>query len=210
MSNSLAVSILLLAFFASISFNGFFRNIAKKNNILIDIPDKSRKFHFRATPLTGGIGIFFSILITGLLLTGITDARYLIDFSGKGFLEDSILDSGSISKNFLVDDKDYSISLNNTENNNLSVTIDENDETIDIVPLANNKFKVILQNGNEIFYISELGKIIEISSETGNAVDVFSPISTDSTRVNINNFSVSLYLCVLFIMIFMILQNLNG
>ena len=136
MSNSLAVSILLLAFFASISFNGFFRNIAKKNNILIDIPDKSRKFHFRATPLTGGIGIFFSILITGLLLTGITDARYLIDFSGKGFLEDSILDSGSISKNFLVDDKDYSISLNNTENNKLSVTIDENDETIDIVPLA--------------------------------------------------------------------------
>ena len=56
MINSLALSILLLAFFASITFNGFFRAIAKKNNFLIDIPDKSRKFHFRATPLTGGIG----------------------------------------------------------------------------------------------------------------------------------------------------------
>ena len=66
MLNSLAVSILLLAFFASVSFNGFFRNIAKKNNFLIDIPDKSRKFHFRATPLTGGLGIFFGIIVTGI------------------------------------------------------------------------------------------------------------------------------------------------
>ena len=40
MPDSLALSILLLAFFASITFNGF-RNIAKKNNLLVDIPDKS-------------------------------------------------------------------------------------------------------------------------------------------------------------------------
>ena len=102
MSNSLAISVFLLAFFASITFNGFFRNIAKNNKILIDIPDKSRKFHFRATPLTGGIGIFFSILITGLLLTGITDARYSTNFS-DGFLENTILNDGTISKNFEVD-----------------------------------------------------------------------------------------------------------
>ena len=69
MLNSLAVSILLLAFFASVSFNGFFRNIASKNNFLIDIPDKSRKFHFRATPLTGGLGIFFGIIVTGIVLS---------------------------------------------------------------------------------------------------------------------------------------------
>ena len=74
MINSLALSILLLAFFASITFNGFFRAIAKKNNFLIDIPDKSRKFHFRATPLTGGIGIFFGILVSGILMTGLTGA----------------------------------------------------------------------------------------------------------------------------------------
>ena len=80
MSNSLAISVFLLAFFASITFNGFFRNVAKNSKILIDIPDKSRKFHIRATPLTGGLGIFFSILITGLLLTGITDARYSTNF----------------------------------------------------------------------------------------------------------------------------------
>ena len=41
-----ALSIFLLSFFASITFNGFFFIILKKNNILIDIPDQSRKFHF--------------------------------------------------------------------------------------------------------------------------------------------------------------------
>ena len=91
MLNSLAVSILLLAFFASVSFNGFFRSIAKKNNFLIDIPDKSRKFHFRATPLTGGLGIFFGILISAILIGGLTEANYSLDFSNKGFFENSQL-----------------------------------------------------------------------------------------------------------------------
>ena len=149
MSTSLALSILLLAFFASISFNGFFRNIAKKYKILIDIPDKSRKFHFRATPQTGGLGIFFGILITGALLTGLTDAKYLVDFNNKGFLEDSILNDGSISKNFQVNDKEYSLRLNNNKTEKVSVNINQNNEIIDIIPLAENRFKVILPNGIE-------------------------------------------------------------
>ena len=90
MPNTLAISILLLAFFASIVFNGFFSNIAKKNKILIDIPDKSRKFHFNETALTGGLGIFCSILVSGLLLTDFTDAKYSVDLGEKGFLKNSI------------------------------------------------------------------------------------------------------------------------
>ena len=211
MTNSLAVSILLLAFFASISFNGFFRNVAKKYKILIDLPDKSRKFHFRATPQTGGMGIFFGILIAGSLLTGLTDAKYLVDFNDKGFLENTALNDGSISKNFQVNDKDYSLSLNNNiENNKLSVTINEDNQTIEIIPLQNNRFKVILPNGIEKFYISEAGKVVEISNQDGNIIDVFSPISTDSDRVSINNFSISLYLCVLLIMIFMAFDDYFG
>ena len=53
------LTILLFSIFASITFNGFLRNISRANNILIDIPEKSRKFHDRATPLTGGISIYF-------------------------------------------------------------------------------------------------------------------------------------------------------
>ena len=67
MTLSASLYILLISFFASITFNGFFRSIAKKNKILIDLPDKSRKFHKRPTPLTGGIAIFISLLISGKL-----------------------------------------------------------------------------------------------------------------------------------------------
>ena len=123
MINSLAVSILLLAFFASVSFNGFFRSIAEKKNLLIDIPDKSRKFHFRATPLTGGLGIFFGILISAILIGGLTDANYSLDLSNKGFFENTQLNERPVSKNFEVDNKNYELSLNKTSDKNISVEI---------------------------------------------------------------------------------------
>ena len=217
MSNSLAISVFLLAFFASITFNGFFRNIAKNNKILIDIPDKSRKFHFRATPLTGGIGIFFSILITGLLLTGITDARYSTNFS-DGFLENTILNDGTISKNFEVDNEDYNLSLlQNNDKGNLSVKINsirnnsaQNNATVNIFPITENKFKVILPDGNEKFYKSEDGKIFEISNDDNSIIQTFTPENTDQQRIKLDNFAISLYLCALFIMIFMIFDDFFG
>ena len=217
MSNSLAISVFLLAFFASITFNGFFRNIAKNNKILIDIPDKSRKFHFRATPLTGGIGIFFSILITGLLLTGITDARYSTNFS-DGFLENTILNDGTISKNFEVDNEDYNLSLlQNNDKGNLSVKINsitnnsaQNNATVNIFPITENKFKVILPDGNEKFYKSEDDKIFEISNDDNSIIQAFTPENTDQQRIKLDNFAISLYLCALFIMIFMIFDDFFG
>ena len=51
----------------SISINFIARNIAKRNNLLVDLPDRSRKFHKRPTPLTGGISIFISLLISAKL-----------------------------------------------------------------------------------------------------------------------------------------------
>jgi len=202
MLDSLAISILLLAFFASITFNGFFRNIAKKNNLLIDIPDKSRKFHFRATPLTGGIGIFFAIIISGILLTGLTDANYSLDFSNKGFLEDSKFNNLSISKNFEVDEENYELSLSKTKEDKISVEI--NSEIVEIVSLSGNKFKAVLPNGEEKFYIMDSGNVVELS-ESNQPIDIFTPQNIDN--INLNNFSISLYLCALFIMIFMIFDD---
>ncbi len=217
MINSLAISIFMLAFFASITFNGFFRNVAKNNNFLIDIPDKSRHFHFRPTPLTGGMGIFFGILIAGLLLTGLTDAKYSVDLK-SGFLGTTPLNDGSISKNFEVDNKDYNLSLKqNEKNNSISVQIDKvgldsNDlsSTVDIIPIDKNKFKVILPNGNEKFYLAEGNKIIEIAPNNNLIIDTFIPQNTDSERINLNNFSISLYICALFILIFMIFDDYYG
>ena len=50
MDVSIAVVVFLLTIFGSISFNGMLRNIAREKNWLIDIPNKSRKFHHRPTP----------------------------------------------------------------------------------------------------------------------------------------------------------------
>ena len=202
MLDSLAISILLLAFFASITFNGFFRNIAKKNNFLIDIPDKSRKFHFRATPLTGGIGIFIGIIIAGILLTGLTGANYSLDLSNKGFLEDSKLNNLSISKNFEVDNQNYELSLSKTKEDKISVEI--NSETVEIISLSGNKFKAVLPNGEEKFYIMDSGNVVELS-ESNQTLDIFTPENIDN--INLNNFSISLYICALFIIIFMIFDD---
>ena len=206
MINNLAVSILLLAFFASVSFNGFFRSIAKKNKLLIDIPDKSRKFHFRATPLTGGLGIFFGILVSAILISGLTDANYSVDLSKKGFLESSQLQDRPVSKNFEVDNKQYSLSLNKKSNAKISVEIqsDEDSNIVDIVPIAEDKFKAILPNGDEKVYFIDSGDVIEISS-SNQTVDIFSPKNTDN--INLNNFTISLYICALFIMLFMVLDD---
>ena len=209
MLNSLAVSILLLAFFASVSFNGFFRSIAKKNNFLIDIPDKSRKFHFRATPLTGGLGIFFGILISAILIGGLTEANYSLDFSNKGFFENSQLQERPVSKNFEVDDKNYELSLNKTSDEKISVEIKSdkssfNSDVVDIIPLSDNKFRAILPSGEEKIYLINSGDVIEISN-TNETVDIFSPKNNDN--INLDNFTISLYICALFIMIFMVFDD---
>ena len=49
------------------TINSMLRNYAKKYNILVDLPDRSRKFHKRPTPITGGIGILVALLISGKL-----------------------------------------------------------------------------------------------------------------------------------------------
>ncbi len=210
MLNSLALSILLLAFFASITFNGFFRALAKKNNILIDIPDKSRKFHFRATPLTGGLGIFFGIVIAGILMNGLTGANYSLDLSNKGFFENSQINNGLISQNFEVDNKKYELSLNKI-NNRISVGISSNDanpdkeeDTVEIIALSENKFKAILPNGEEKYYQIEYDQVIEIS-KSNEPINIFLPNNIDN--IHLNNFSISLYICALFIMIFMVFDD---
>jgi len=211
MLDSLVLSILLLSFFASAGFNGFFRSIAKKNNILIDIPDKSRKFHFRATPLTGGLGIFFGVLISGILIGGLTDANYSIDLSNKGFFDNSQFQERPVSKNFEVGEKNYELSLDKTSDKKISVNINSNEKsnsnsnTVDIVPLSENKFKAILSNGDEKIYLLKSGEVIEVSN-SNETVDVFKPINTDN--INLNSFTISLYFCALFIIIFMVFDDL--
>ena len=76
-----------------------------------------------------------------------------------GFLENTILNDGTISKNFEVDNEDYNLSLlQEDDKGNLSVKINsirnnstKNNATVNIFPITENKFKVILPDGKEKF-----------------------------------------------------------
>ena len=57
MDLTIILDYIIISIIASMTINSILRNYAKKYKILVDLPDRSRKFHKRPTPLTGGIGI---------------------------------------------------------------------------------------------------------------------------------------------------------
>ena len=92
MSLNLILNYLGLSAAISIAINYIFRNIAKNNKILIDLPDKSRKFHKRATPLTGGIAIMTSILVSGNIYLNINELDgFIPNFSYQMIIASIIL-----------------------------------------------------------------------------------------------------------------------
>ena len=82
MELSIIVDYLIISIIASMAINNILRNIAKNYSILIDLPDRSRKFHKRATPLTGGLSILIAILITGKIYVDFNDLNgYVPEFT---------------------------------------------------------------------------------------------------------------------------------
>ena len=67
MELTIILDYIIISIIASMTINSILRNFAKTNNFLVDLPDRSRKFHKRPTPLTGGIGILIALLISGKL-----------------------------------------------------------------------------------------------------------------------------------------------
>jgi UDP-GlcNAc:undecaprenyl-phosphate GlcNAc-1-phosphate transferase len=51
MELTIIIDYLIISIFASMAINSIFRNYAEDKSILIDLPDRSRKFHKRPTPL---------------------------------------------------------------------------------------------------------------------------------------------------------------
>ena len=99
MINIIQVALFFLSFFASLVSNAWLRILAKKNNFLIDRPDKYRKFHKNPTPLTGGIGITFGIIFSGIFLFFLTDASYTSKVSTDNFLGQGQNESHEIKVN---------------------------------------------------------------------------------------------------------------
>ena len=96
----LIIDFLIISILASFAINMILRNVAKNNNLLVDLPDKSRKFHKRPTPLTGGIAIFISLLISGKIYIDLNELNDFIPlFSAIVFVA-----SFFIIMIFLIDD----------------------------------------------------------------------------------------------------------
>jgi len=185
---SIAVTLLFLSFFASVVFTGYFRNISRSNNFLIDIPDKSRKFHFRPTPLIGGLSIHASMLFSTLLLLFLVDYKYDFQFDALSLnnsAEKQISTQIGYSKKLSVKKEN----IDEKENFRLNIiqqadTIGESetydinfgsiaDESIKISKISNDIFKVALPSGEVKTYKADNSGIVEINSSGEEISDSF-------------------------------------
>ena len=66
MELTIILDYIIISIIASIAINSLLVNFAQKYNLLVDLPNRNRKFHKRATPLTGGISILLALLIGAL------------------------------------------------------------------------------------------------------------------------------------------------
>ena len=206
MVNTSILVILFIGFFASVTFNGFFRNIAKLNNVLIDIPDKSRKFHFRATPLTGGISIYIATLVSAILLSGLTNIPVEANFSERGLIKDLDVYETSISRNYIVDNKNYELELSqNNVDDSILVNLDilDDNQSIKVIKLDSGSFEVTLPDGSIEIYKYQNGKVSKVSEnqELSPELNILPSIKVDTTTL-------SMLICGALIILIMTIDDL--
>ena len=100
MELTIIIDYLLISITASVAVNFLLSNIAKEKKILIDLPDRSRKFHKRPTPLVGGLSIFIALIISSKLYLDLNSLNgYMPNFSYQ-----LIIASIPLLLVFLIDD----------------------------------------------------------------------------------------------------------
>lgn len=222
---SIAVTLLFLSFFASVVFTGYFRNFARANNFLIDIPDKSRKFHFRPTPLIGGLSIHASMLLSTLFMLFLVDYKYDLQFDPLSLSDSIKLETPSqvsYSKKLSIKkentDGSENFRLNITQQpriNNELVTFDVNfgsakDESINISKISDHIFNVTLPNGEVKTYKAQSSGIVEINLSGEEISDPFI-IEVDSDEFfSFSSFTAAFILIALFLQAFILMDDLYG
>ena len=82
MELSYIIDYLIISIIASIAINSILRNYAKQKKLLVDLPDRSRKFHKRPTPLTGGLAILIAMLISSKIYIDLNNLNgYVPEFT---------------------------------------------------------------------------------------------------------------------------------
>lgn len=198
---SIAATLLFLSIFASVVFTGFLGNFAKARNVLIDIPNKSRNFHFRPTPLIGGISIHAAMLFSMLIMLFLIDYKYDFRLDGFGISEQQEaqrLSEVGYSKQLSIKGKEgqnlenYRINLKTqddslTESPSYEVSIGSSPKNqLKITQLTEDTFKVLLPNGeSKSFQTTESGIVeINLSGEP-----LSPPINVSNKSTNFFSFS---------------------
>lgn len=161
MDLSIAANLFSISFFAAVVFTGFFRTLAKRYKILIDLPDKNRKFHKRPTPLVGGLGIHAAMLF-GLSLLFLTIDSKVFD------LKDNV---ASLKTNVEVvsneDSQSYKVTANKSDSTNeraIEVMVDGYDSPISVRQNSEGVFEVLDPDGNIKLFSYTDGAVQELNS----------------------------------------------
>ena len=221
---SIAVTLLFLSFFASVAFTGFLRDIAKKRNFLIDIPNKSRNFHFRPTPLVGGIAIHASMLLSTLLMLSLVDYKY--DFKIESldwlqaptsqFAEKVYSQKLSVINGQGQGEESFRINLTTQDTNvNESLSYDvrigsSEDGQLQITQIDKKTFQVLMANGtSKSFELTEDG-VVEVGLR---GEPLSQPINVQNSSAgfySFSSFTTAFILIAILLQIFTIVDDAFG
>ena len=133
-------ALFFLSFFASLVSNALLRQISKKSNILIDAPDKQRKFHKNPTPLTGGLGISFGIIFSGIFLVFLTQDNMDISFSSENY--------GAVNQELLNEEGGITHEINMPDDNSIKIKVLNDEELLVVLPDGRKQIYKISDNGD--------------------------------------------------------------
>ncbi len=222
---SIAVTLLFLSFFASVVLTGYFRNIARANKFLIDIPDKSRKFHFRPTPLIGGLSIHASMLLSSMFMLFLIDYKYDFQFDGFSLKKNNQLETikeVGYSKKLSIKNEDNG----NSENFRLNITQQQNpedssqsydvdfgsnfDESINITQISKNIFNVKLANGDIKTFQATSSGIVELDPSGDPISDSYIIESESGNFFYFSSFTAAFVVIALLLQAFILLDDAFG
>ena len=174
-------ALFFLSFFASLVSNALLRQISKKYNILIDAPDKKRKFHKNPTPLTGGLGISFGIIFSGIFLVFLTQDNMDISFSSENY--------GAVNQELLNEEGGITHEINMPDDNSIKIKV-----------LNDEKLLVVLPDGTkQIYKISDNGDTSSVIRKEIN-----------ENSFSISKFAIGLFSFTILIQLIMLIDDLWG
>tara|TARA_A100001388_G_scaffold277475_1_gene268861 strand:- start:5560 stop:6945 length:1386 start_codon:yes stop_codon:yes gene_type:complete len=206
------VALFFLSFFASLVSNALLRRVSQKTDILIDRPDKHRKFHKQPTPLTGGIGISIGIIFSAVFLFFLTNPLYFNNFTSSNFLgnNQNILSS---TEEIIADPvKRLSSAPQDSEssiNEEIFIVDLQKENKLIIKKHGDNSFLMVLPNG-EVQIIQTVAQDIE---QIDSAFEKFAIFKNEKSQENIfslNNFTLGLIFFTLLVQAIMIFDDIKG